>query len=235
MQPTLATAAGLTVIQETATANVNNGFPNPPTGIAWLAGAINSAPYCLQPPLAFGFTCVLPADMAKGGRWPAGWMLPVPPEWPPEIDVLEAVMVSATVELTSSNHDAAIGSGSTTDVWASGGPSTVCAMMGVVYPDLIAIFENGKCVTTFPTQSDEADAFWYLILNDGIGAPGSWAGTPPAGTKTLAPTVFSNITAYAMPAQYPGPVTVTPWQTLLTSIDAALETYATAEGLPAPT
>lgn len=212
MQPRVPTAAQVTAIQETQAANVNNGFPAAST-IHWLCGAINSAPYCLKPPLAFGFNCKLPADMAKGGRWPAGWMLPLPEVWPPEIDLLEAVVAPGGIELTSSNHDAAITNGSTNDVWASGAPSQNVAIVGVVYPDLTAIFSNGKCVATFPTQGDEATSFWYLILNDGIGAAGSWAGSVPAGAAALGSTTFSNITAYAMPAVYPGPGTATPTPT----------------------
>jgi hypothetical protein len=209
MQPVIPNKVELAAIAATATANVSNGFPKANT-IEYLAGALNTFPYCLKPPLAFGFWITLPSDMNKGGRWPAGWLLAAPPlGWPPEIDILEAIEQGTAIELTSSNHDNAITGASITDIWGPGSPGQSMAMMGVVYPDLIATFQNGKCVATFPTQSDEASALWYLILNDGIGAPGSWAGAPPAGAS-LEPTVFSNITAYAMPTLYPGASVPTP-------------------------
>lgn len=194
-------------VQATAVANKAQNFPNPPTQL-WMSGAVNTAPFALKPPFAMGARVWIPDDSDIGGLWPAVWMLPIPQQWPPELDILEAGKLSGTFEMTSTLHP--IFGNSTTSVWSKDVTleKGFHDFVGVLYPDGFGVFMDGKCVATFDVSSNLANIFWYLIINCGIGGKTSWPGTLPDGTKSVSPMYIGKAICYTMPATYAGPVMV---------------------------
>jgi hypothetical protein len=196
------------------TAAIGTGFP---ASVNCLSGAINTGAYALGGPRAFSSRVALPSDYAQGGRWFGAWELPVPQAWPPELDNLEAVVINGQLAFTSSIHDASVSGGSNTVVWplpAGLTPTSPIVITRVTYGDVTAVYAGAtlatsRCVAKWPTPADVAAMKFQYILDYGIGAPGSWGGSLPAGQQPQ-PVTVDQIQALIMPTVYPGPPTPTP-------------------------
>lgn len=178
------------------------------TGKKWLSGAGVTFPAGLAPPAYFEFTARVGTEQ---GQWDAFWLLGADDQWPPEIDILEAVNPSgANLEMTCSVHTTDKtwegGAGSQTKIVPfTADPQTTPHRYGaLVYPDLIAIFWDGVCVNTWPTPADLTSKVLYMLFDHGVGAPGSWAGTPAAGVTVLEDMTITDLGAWSMPAVYAG-------------------------------
>lgn len=229
IQPRPATAA------ELATMGGNAAL----TGRTWLSGAVCTFPAGLPVPRYFEARVALGAPTA--GAWPAFWDEGIDDQWNngPEVDYLERFGSSG---LTTSVHS------STGVAWSNQVPSsttyvaTGTATQVLSLPDSgagahtygaltlknqIAIFIDGICVQVWPTPDDMAKIAMYPILNYGIGAPGSIAGTPAVGAK-LPPMVISDFGAYTVA---PGYVTQqnAPNAALLAAIKATTTDLANAQ------
>lgn len=208
IQPRLLTAS------EKASMASNSSLAN----AQWLSGAGITFPAGLPPPSYFEFTARIPKEQ---GQWPAFWLLGADDAWPPEIDIMEGINPSgATVlTMTTSIHTTDttwtaklpttttyIGTGTATQTIATTyDPSAGQHRYGaLIYPGFISIFWDGVCVQTWPMPSDLAAKVVYPLFDLAVGASGSWAGTPSAGTAALSPMVISNVAAYVMPATYGG-------------------------------
>ena len=181
-----------------------------------LSAAFNTFPFGLRPPFAFGARVTMPADMAFGsGDWPAIWALPVSLRWPPEIDAMDGYNsdpsqgpLSFNGGIVPSNGDIPNRGGSQAPV--TPGPHTWVA---VVYPDVCALFLDGKCTQVIQTgvhldQQDQPGTpeLWYMIINYAIqGRANSWPGAMPPGKGSFAPMIIDDVFMLAMPPVYPGP------------------------------
>lgn len=209
------TAADKQAIAETAA--LGTGFP---ATVNCLSGAINTGPYALGAPRAFSSRVTLPPDYENGGRWLGLWELAVPQKWPPELDNLEVVMINGVLSFTSTVHDASLAGGSSTVVWplpAGVSPFAPLVVTRVTYPDLTAVYAGAtlaasKCVAKWATPADVAAMKFQYIIDYGIGAPGSWGGSLPAGQNPDF-VLVDQIQALIMPTVYPGPPTPAPTPT----------------------
>ena len=121
-----------------------------------LSSAFNTFPFGLKPPFAFGAKCTMPDDMAFGsGDWPAIWALPVSKGWPPEIDAMDGYNSDPNQGPLSFNGGIVPSNGwwpnkpdgSVVSKGGSQAPVTPGShtWMAVVYPDVCALFLDGKC------------------------------------------------------------------------------------------
>jgi hypothetical protein len=182
-------------ITATETAALNTSL----AGRTWVSGAFVSAPYG-QTYGYFSFAAKLPPMMP--GLWPAFWLLPTNAQWPPEIDILEALMISGKLTMTTSIHTTeaawgAAGNQQTVTIPISFDPTTEFHEYGVlVEADYITIFYDRVAVRQVPTPTDIQNQPFYLLCDYGIGGTGSWPG-PYTGTASPGPFVISDVAAYS--------------------------------------
>jgi len=128
----------------------------------------------------FEIRCQVP----KGrGLWPAFWLLPDPPAWPPEIDILE-ILCQETDKVYLTNH------------WVNpadpggGSLSVTEEFQGVDFADgfhTIAIeWEKGEIrwyvdgTQRFRSRTGVPDVPMFVMVNLAVGG---WAGSPDASTR----------------------------------------------------
>ncbi|RYD30127.1 MAG: glycosyl hydrolase family protein, partial [Sphingomonadales bacterium] len=139
------------------------------------------------------------ADLPEGsGLWPAFWMLPIDGDWPPELDVMEALggdpnVVHATVHTSetgshTSSHAAV----------AMGDLGTGYHTYGVDWQaDTITWYVDGVEVYSAATPSDMHKPM-YMLANLAVGG---WAGTASA-SLTSAEMKIDYIKAYQTPSDH---------------------------------
>jgi beta-glucanase (GH16 family) len=146
------------------------------SGFAYTSGAVKTSNKFTQAYGRFEFSARLPAG--GQGVWPALWLYP-PNQWPPEIDVLEAINDMRTIYMTyhwgtSSNH--MLDSGST---WVSN-PSTAFHLYAMEWaPGVVRWYIDGVLVKTH-TGSDVTNIPMQLYINTALG--GDWPGSVAAST-----------------------------------------------------
>lgn len=116
-----------------------------------------------------------------GGRgiWPAFWLLPGDGQWPPEIDIAEA-LGHEPHRYYASLHSAGVPKHTTRPLPMVGDPAQFHRYGALWLPDRIEYYLDGKLTTTIPASAD-LDQPMYLLLNLAIG--GRWPGDPDAATK----------------------------------------------------
>ena len=134
------------------------------------------------------------AQLPSGrGLWPALWLLPSAPGWPPEIDILESHghlnnKVHIAAHLTQADLDAGftpIGGWIPTDVDVPGTTVDITAgfhdySLDWSADEIIWYFDNVEIgrMDTPPSMQQEM----YLLVNLAVGGPGSWPGPPTPTT-----------------------------------------------------
>ena len=134
------------------------------------------------------------AQLPSGrGMWPALWLLPSAPGWPPEIDILEAHghlnnKVHIAAHLTQADLDAGfteIGGWVPTDVDVPGTTVDITAgfhdyALDWSADEIIWYFDGVEIgrIDTPPSMMQEM----YLLVNLAVGGPGSWPGAPTPTT-----------------------------------------------------
>ncbi|MBI1368446.1 MAG: family 16 glycosylhydrolase [Planctomycetes bacterium] len=118
---------------------------------------------------------------AGRGFWPAIWMLPNPPSWPPEIDVMELIGHEPDkVHMTHHWHDAEHRLRSDTAEWTGPDFSADFHTIAVEWtPTYIAWFIDG--VERQRSTRSIPDTPMFILLNLAVG--GDWPGPPDANTK----------------------------------------------------
>jgi len=155
----------------------------------------------IKPPFMFRMTARLPSQR---GLWSAIWLLPNDGSWPPEIAIMEAVNpIGTSVTVTATIRDA---SNHTTGTALASPPgknptSSFIDYAGVIYPDRVAIFYDGKCVASWPMFSG-GNISWYGLV-DLTASNGGWAGTADPD-EIFDPLEISAIELREMPAAYGG-------------------------------
>ena len=115
---------------------------------------------------------------------------------------MEAVNPNGTgVTLTATIHDPSNHTTGTAITPPSGKSPTTSFIeyAGVVYPDRVAIFYDGKCVASWPMFSG-GNISWYGLV-DLTAANGGWAGTADPDAS-FDPLEISTIELRRMPAVY---------------------------------
>jgi beta-glucanase (GH16 family) len=128
------------------------------------------------------------AQFPKGaGLWPACWLMPADLSWPPELDVVEALMQKPRVVYTTA-HDASYKT-------TTNPPSSQMAFatntadlslepheFGVDWgPTKLRWYLDRKLIFSLPTPLDYNRPM-YWIVNLAVGGPKSWAGAPDSTT-----------------------------------------------------
>jgi beta-glucanase (GH16 family) len=151
------------------------------SGFSYTSGAVKTGTKFTQAYGRFEFRAQLPAG--GQGVWPALWLYP-PNQWPPEIDVLEAINSMSTIYMTyhwgtSSTHQ------------SDGGNTTIADPAGWhVYAvewetSSIRWYIDGALAKTH-TGSDVTNIPMQLYINLALG--GSWPGS--VGVSTVFPQVM---------------------------------------------
>jgi Ca2+-binding RTX toxin-like protein len=141
------------------------------------------------------------ADIPAGrGLWPAFWMLKQNPhEWPPEIDIMEAIG-HETDRYYVNTHSNSPGHGSGIQVPST--PFEGFHTYGVKWePDKITWYFDGVEVGSRATPSDMHTPM-YLLANLAVG--GNWPGSPDSTTPFPAGMGIDYIKAYAVPLNLVG-------------------------------
>jgi beta-glucanase (GH16 family) len=125
---------------------------------------------------------------AGKGLWPAHWMMPVRPVWPPEIDIMEAtgdlpwrVVMSLHWGSMGPNGEPPwqIGHTDNTQYWGADHSQGFHTFAIEWWPDALVWFVDG--VQRFASVRQEVpDEPFYLILNSAVG--GDWPGSPDGST-----------------------------------------------------
>ncbi|MGZ3277019.1 MAG: family 16 glycosylhydrolase [Caulobacteraceae bacterium] len=120
----------------------------------------------------FEMRAELPTDVT--GAWPAFWLVPADGSWPPELDVMETLTGSSSIDYTTVHSEAAgyhTSVGSANLVTNVGGFHTY----GVLWtPTELTWYLDGQAVFHTATPADMNKPM-YMIANLAIGG---WAGTP---------------------------------------------------------
>jgi beta-glucanase (GH16 family) len=141
------------------------------------------------------------ADIPAGkGLWPAFWMLKQNPhEWPPEIDIMEAIG-HETDRYYVNTHSNSPGHGTVIQVPSQ--PFSGFHTYGVKWePDKITWYFDGVEVGSRATPSDMHTPM-YLLANLAVG--GNWPGSPDNTTPFPAEMKIDYIRAYAIPLNLTG-------------------------------
>ena len=137
------------------------------------------------------------AQLPRGaGLWPAFWLLPTDGSWPPEIDVMEMlgnnpgkIYLSLHTKPPGGRFDKTL---PVPVADTSGGFHTY----GVDWqPDMVRWYFDDREVGAMPTPGG-LDKPMYLLVNLGVGGPGSWPGPPNAATRFPAHMVVQFVHAY---------------------------------------
>jgi len=132
----------------------------------------------------FEIRCKVP----KGrGLWPAFWMLPEPPAWPPEIDILEILCQETdTIYLTNHWPDPANPGASKSNTHSFKGPD-----FSADFHNFAVEWEKGEIrwlidgIERHRSQTEVPDLPMFLMVNLAVGG---WAGKPDE--KTVFPADF---------------------------------------------
>ena len=184
------------------------GVPTP----QFISGSVNTFPYYVSPPCAFGGLLIYPPDMSdESGEWPACWALDARNTWPPEIDMQDGL--NGLPGSVFFNAGAVFGANGN-ETGGSGNmmgsvqfvPGTEYEMITVVYPDITAWFCNGVCTGTCPTPANFATAQWFIIPAEmAIKVIEGWPEVEPIKNPSMSSLTLLQAYALAMPAVYPGP------------------------------
>jgi serralysin len=141
-------------------------------GYQYSSGVITTHDSFAQTYGYFEMRAELPTDVS--GAWPAFWLVPADGSWPPELDVMETLSGSPSIDYTT-QHSGASGSataiGSANLVTDVGGFHTY----GVLWTaSTLTWFLDGQEVFQTATPADMNKPM-YMIANMAIGG---WAGTP---------------------------------------------------------
>jgi len=134
------------------------------------------------------------------GLWPAFWLLPETPGWPPEIDVFEILGNDSTADNTTIHYTDSSGAitsqGAVTTIPNA---STGFHDYGVDWePDYITFYVDGKQVAQFATP-DSMKVPMYMLASLAVGSAGSWPPMPDASTQFPANMLIDYIRAYSSP------------------------------------
>ena len=170
------------------------------TGYSYTSGVLTTQNQFSQ---QYGYFEVRAKTPAGGqGLWPAFWMLASNGNWPPELDVLEAIG-SAPWYLHQGIHSdhGNVGEGANTPTYTTKDFHTY----GMDWTkDTITFYYDGVERATFATPAD-VNTPMYLVLNQAVG--GSWPGSPDSTTDwTKAGYHVDYVRAY----QHGGGTTTTP-------------------------
>ena len=139
----------------------------------------------------FEIRCRVP----KGkGMWPAFWLLPDSPQWPPEIDALEILGHEPNkVYLTQHFRDAQGKHGSHGGSWVGPDFSAGFHEFAVEWsPQAIVWFVDG--VERFRSEKDIPDGKMYVLVNLAVG--GDWPGAPDEATQFPADFAVDYVRVY---------------------------------------
>jgi beta-glucanase (GH16 family) len=160
---------------------VITGTQQAQTGFSYTSGAVKTGTKFTQ---AYG-KIEFRAQMPAGGQgvWPALWLYP-PNQWPPEIDVLEAINSMSTIYMTyhwgtSSTHQSDGGNTTITNPsdWHTYGIEWTTTDIRWYIDGVLKKTHTGSDVTNIPMQ---------LYINLALG--GSWPGS--VGASTVFPQVM---------------------------------------------
>lgn len=140
----------------------------------------------------FEIRCRVP----KGkGMWPAFWLLPDAPGWPPEIDVLEILGHEPDKVYTTQHfRNAQTRHGSHGGSWV--GPDFSAGFHDFALewsPQAIVWFVDG--VERFRSEKDVPQGAMYMLVNLAVG--GDWPGAPDAETRFPAALEVDYVRVYA--------------------------------------
>lgn len=182
------------------------------TGYDYTSGVLTTQNIFTQQYGYFEVRAKLPAG--GQGLWPAFWMLPSGGNWPPELDILEAIS-SAPFYLHQGYH-----SNHGNDGIAENTPNNNTRdfhTYGMDWnKDTITFYYDGQARWTFDTP-DDLHSPMFMILNQAIG--GNWAGSPDGTTDwSQANYQVDYVRAYqhggaSTPTPTPGTPTPTPTPT----------------------
>jgi beta-glucanase (GH16 family) len=132
------------------------------------------------------------------GLWPAFWLLPVDITWPPEIDIVEALMHQPTTIYTTIHMATTWNPQAQTGFTSSVADTTTSFhSYGVLWsPNSIAWYFDHKRIADTPAPSNMQKPM-YLLVNLAVG--GTWPGPPDATTKFPANMLIDYIRVYALP------------------------------------
>lgn len=181
------------------------------------SGAFSSTPWSIKPPFYVRMKCRVPSMQ---GQWPAFWFVAANGSWPPEIDVFECLNNAGNnfqyttsvhtndtawpAKVTAAGGTTYVGGNSATQALPTSGidfVNTFHEYGAAVYQDNIAITFDGKIIKAWPTPAD-CNIPWIIMVDNTVGGPGDWAGTPPDLNAALQPLVISSLDVMSMPVNY---------------------------------
>jgi hypothetical protein len=157
------------------------------------------------------------AKLAQGpGMWPAFWLLPYVPRWPPELDIMESTGsvrpdgVGGPNNYAVTIHSGIGGGDHANGQWVSVGPNiynTYNTYGADWEPDFVVFYFNQKEVFRGATPADW-NVPMYMLANLAVAGSGAFPGVSPAGgTSTYS---IDYIRAYSkdpnVPAVAPQPL-----------------------------
>lgn len=171
VNPYSVTAGHLTIRTDRAPGTIQSQI----NGFKYTSGALRT----MNPTFGYAYY-EMRAQLPKGnGLWPAFWLLPADGAWPPEIDIVEGLGNSPTVDYTTvhstQNFSKAVTYSS--GHWQSGASPDVGVDTTAGFhtygcdfrADVITWYFDGKKVFSSPTPKDLVNRKMYIILDTAIG------------------------------------------------------------------
>jgi beta-glucanase (GH16 family) len=147
-------------------------------GLPYNSGIITTLRSFSQQYGYFEVSAKLPAG---AGLWPAIWLLPTNLGWPPEIDIME--MLGNNPDVIYSSIHTGPGNASKTIQARIGDTTRGFHTYGVDWePDTITYYFDRRQIGKLPTPPDMHQPM-YLLINLGVGEPGSWPGAPKSAAE----------------------------------------------------
>ena len=147
------------------------------TSFDWTSGMLSGHD---KTAFQYGYIEISAQIPAGQGLWPAFWMLPTSGEWPPELDIMEALGHDTTTVHHTVHHKTDDGGhGMESSAYTGTDFSQGFHTFGMEWKaNKITFFVDGQ--KTFTTHDEIPQESMYLLANLAVG--GSWAGSPDETT-----------------------------------------------------